>query len=445
MTVPGLIVAAPGSGAGKTTVALGLMRAFRRRGWSVRGFKSGPDYIDPAFHRAATGAASYNLDSFAMPTALLDAIVTDAAQGAELLIAEGVMGLFDGLARADGRSGATADLARRYGWPVLLVIDCRAMAQTAAAVALGLARYDASVEIAGVILNNVASDRHRASIEAGFAATGLPVLGALPRNAAVALPERHLGLVQAAEIETLGVLLDALADTAERHCDLEAIAARARPGAPTPGDHAAALPPPGRHIAIARDAAFSFLYPHVLAGWSAGGARLAFFSPLADEPPPADCDACFLPGGYPELHAATLAAASRFIAGLREFARTRPVHGECGGYMVLGETLTDAGGIAHPMAGLLPLHTSFAARRLHLGYRRASLLADGPFGARGTMLAGHEFHYATAQSPDPDEAGAFALLEDGLGRALGPAGHRRGMVTGSFFHAIARDGDGAPC
>jgi cobyrinic acid a,c-diamide synthase len=445
MTAAGLIVAAPSSGAGKTTVALGLMRAFRRSGVAVRGLKSGPDYIDPAFHRVATGADSFNLDSFAMPPKLLDSIVIAAADRADLLIIEGAMGLFDGVRGPEGRRGAAADLARRYGWPVLLVIDCRAMAQTAGAIALGLARFDADVAVAGIVLNNVASERHRASIEEGFASIGLQVLGVMPRDDQIRLPERHLGLVQAGEIGALDVLLDRLADAAERHFDLQAIAALAKVALVRSGGSMTALPPLGEHIAVARDAAFSFIYPHVVTGWRESGARLSYFSPLADEPPPPDCDACFLPGGYPELHAATLAGAEHFISGLKSFARSRPVHGECGGYMVLGEELIGANGTAYKMAGLLPLVTSFAARRLHLGYRRAVLTHDGSFGPAGTQLAGHEFHYASLQSPEPSETEAFAAIEDGEGRKLGHRGHRRGNVSGTFFHAIATTRDVGPC
>jgi cobyrinic acid a,c-diamide synthase len=443
MSAPGLIIAAPSSRAGKTTVALGLMRALMRRGHRVRGLKSGPDYIDPGFHRAATGAVSYNLDSFAMPPALLDSIVAHAAEDKDILIVEGAMGLFDGLRGEAGRRGAAADLARRYGWPVVLVIDCAAVAQSAAAVALGLATYDPQVRVAGVVLNRLASERHRASVEDGFARLDLPVLGALPRTDAISLPERHLGLVQHEELAGAEPLLDALADLVERHCDVPAIAAKAGGNLPHATQKIAALPPPDECIAIARDAAFSFLYPHVVEGWQARGAELRYFSPLANEPPPADCDACYLPGGYPELHAGRIASARHFLSGLRTFAKTKPVHGECGGYMVLGEVLIGADGARHPMAGLLPVTTSFAARRLQLGYRRANLVADTAFGQAGSVLRGHEFHYATLVSAAPGEGDAFARLADGEGRDLGPAGHRAGTVSGAFFHAISLTGSEA--
>jgi cobyrinic acid a,c-diamide synthase len=435
VSVPGLLVAAPRSSSGKTTVTLALMRALARRGLAVRGAKCGPDYIDPAFHQAATGHPSFNLDSFAMPEPMLDAVAALAAASADLVVAEGSMGLFDGIVAPEGRTGANADIAARYGWPVLLVLDVSGAAQSAAALALGCRAYDPRIRIAGVILNKVASARHRRLVEAGLSRIGMPVLGALMRDASLVLPERHLGLVQARETNDLEARLDRLADLAEAGLDLDAILAVAAGAAPAPG--AGLLPrPPGQRIAIASDAAFSFLYPHMAAGWRAAGAELVPFSPLADEPPRADCDACWLPGGYPELHAGQLAQARHFLDGLRAFAQDRPVHGECGGYMVLGESLEDAAGVTHGMAGLLPVATSYKARRLHLGYRVATLLAEGPLGATGARLVGHEFHYASERSAPPTDETGLASVTDAEGVPLGLAGHRRGRTSGSFFHLI---------
>lgn len=438
MSARGLLIAAPRSGSGKTTITLGLQRALVRRGLVVRGLKCGPDYIDPAFHAAATGAPSANLDSYAMPGSLLGRIAREATGAADIVIAEGSMGLFDAVPGPEGHTGASADIAALTGWPVLLVIDVSGQAQSAAAVALGCTAYDPRIRIAGVILNKVASARHERLVRQGMERIGLPVLGALPREASLILPERHLGLVQAGETADLHARLDALAEAVSAAIDLDAVVAAAgettlavaADGAIPP------LPAPGRRIAIARDAAFSFVYPHVEAGWRAAGAELVPFSPLKDEAPPEDCDACWLPGGYPELHADTIAAAGHFLDSLRAFAETRPVHGECGGYMVLGRSLTDADGVAHTMAGLLSVETSFAKRKMNLGYRRAALAVDGPLGPAGTMLTGHEFHYASivAQGEDPP----FAVVTDPHGSAPAPAGSRRGLVTGSFFHAIAR-------
>ena len=436
MTARGLLIAAPRSGSGKTTITLGLQRALSRRGLTVRGLKCGPDYIDPAFHAAATGAPSANLDSFAMPDVLLGQIAGEAAEGADIIIAEGSMGLFDAVPGPAGHTGASADIAALLGWPVVLVIDVSGQAQSAAAIALGCMHYDPRIRIAGVILNKVASERHRRLVAQGMERIGLPVLGSLPREASLILPERHLGLVQAGETADLHARLDALAGAVSAAVDLDAIVAAAGPTAlPAGAASVLPLPAPGRRIAIARDAAFSFVYPHVEAGWRAAGAELVPFSPLADEPPAEDCYACWLPGGYPELHAATLAAATRFMTGLRAFAERRPVHGECGGYMVLGRTLVDADGASHAMAGLLSVETSFAKRKMNLGYRRAVLEADGPLGRAGEALTGHEFHYATVVSQGEDPP--LALVTDPHGSAPAPAGSRRGNVTGSFFHAIA--------
>lgn len=431
MSAPGLLVAATRSSSGKTTVTLALMRALTRRGLRVRGAKCGPDYIDPAFHRAATGQPSFNLDSFAMAPGLLDALAGETAAQADIVVAEGSMGLFDGVRAAENRTGANADIAARYGWPVVLVIDVSGAAQSAAAVALGCTLYDRRIRIAGVILNKVASARHRRLVEAGMERAGLPVLGALMRDAELVLPERHLGLVQAGETADLEARLDRLADLAEAGIDLDAVIACAGGSAPS---SVGVLPqPPGQRIAVARDAAFSFLYPHLEVGWRLAGAEIVPFSPLADEAPPDSCDTCWLPGGYPELHAGQLAAATRFLDGLRAFATTRPVHGECGGYMVLGRTLEDADGTTHAMAGLLPVATSYRKRKLHLGYRVARLSSDGPLGRRGARVVGHEFHYASELSPSAAETDALARVTDAEGTDQGLAGHRVGLVGGSFL------------
>ncbi|MBO1075149.1 cobyrinate a,c-diamide synthase [Roseomonas marmotae] len=424
-----LIIAAPRSGSGKTTVTLALLAALRRRGVRVRAAKSGPDYIDPAFHEAATGAPSVNLDSWAMPPALLDGL----AAGEGLKLIEASMGLFDGAGEEPGRQGSAADLAGRWGLPVLLVLDVSGQSQSAAAVARGFACHHPGVRVGGVVLNKLASARHRAGVEGSMAALGLPVLGAVSREAAIALPERHLGLVQARELPGLPEILEKLADLAEAHLDLDAIQALAAPLAGAE-EVPMALPPPGQRVALAADAAFGFVYPHVLAGWQRAGAEILPFSPLADEPPPADCDACWLPGGYPELHAGRLAAAGRFLAGLRGFAGR--IHGECGGFMVLGQGLEDAGGARHEMAGLLGHATSFARRKMNLGYRQARLRADCALGPAGTVLRGHEFHYASVTDPGADLP--LADLADASGTALPPGGGWRGRVSGSFFHVIAR-------
>lgn len=434
MSPPGLMIAAPASGSGKTTVMLGLLRALAEDGVTVQPFKNGPDYIDPAFHRAACGRASFNLDSWAMDEGLLAAIAAHAAD-ADLVLAEGSMGLFDGVAQpgASG-TGASADLARRMGWPVVLVLDVSGQAQSAAATALGFARLDPRVSLAGVILNRVASPRHERLVRSGLEAAGIAVLGALPRRNDLTLPERHLGLVQAVEHPDLDRRIGEYAAFVRAHLDLAALRRSAVAIGGEQTDSGRLPSPPAQRIAIAQDAAFSFLYPHLLEGWRQAGAEILPFSPLADEAPATTADLVWLPGGYPELHAGTLAAAETFLNGLRRHAETRPVHGECGGYMMLGEALVDKGGTSHRFAGLLGLVTSHAERRMHLGYRRARLLAPVAGLPAGARLTGHEFHYSTILSQTD---AALAEVTDAEGKTVTETGSVRGRVTGSFFHLIA--------
>jgi cobyrinic acid a,c-diamide synthase len=434
---PGLIIAAPASGTGKTTVMLGLLAALRERGVIVQPFKNGPDYIDPAFHQAASGRASVNLDTWAMGPKMLSGLAS-AGSDADLILAEGSMGLFDGVAAKGATgTGASADLSALMGWPVVLVIDASGQAQTAAAVAQGLARFRPGVPVAGVILNRIASPRHEALIRAGMAEAGITVLGSLPKRAAIAMPERHLGLVQAEEQPALQALIAEAAQLIREGVDLDAlIATAATTATPSPAPR---INPPGQRIALARDAAFSFVYPHLLQGWRAAGAEILPFSPLADQSPDPSADVCWLPGGYPELHGATLAAADRFRTSLATFAATKPVHGECGGYMAMGEALIDKDGTSHRMAGLLGLVTSFEKRKMHLGYRRATLAQTIPGHPAGAQLMGHEFHYSTILS-QPDAP--LALVTDASGAEVPETGSTRrqaggGLSTGTFFHLIA--------
>ena len=404
-------------------MTLGLLRALYRRGIAVKGAKSGPDYIDPRFHEAACHAPCLNLDAWAMPPDRLRSLAfTD-----DLLLIEGAMGLFDG-APPDG-AGSSADLARILGLPVILIIDAGRMAQSVAPIATGFARHDPEVRVAGVILNNVGSVRHEAMLRRALTATGLPVLGPVPRQTSLNHPSRHLGLVQAQERPDLEDFLDTAADIVEQAIDLDQLIALA---APLPQDaHGAAprpSPPPAQRIAIARDAAFAFAYPHLLDDWHRAGAEITPFSPLANQPVPT-ADLIFLPGGYPELYAARLSANQTFLESLRNAAHTTDIYGECGGYMVLGEALTDADGTTHAMAGLLHLHTSFATRKLHLGYRDLTPVG-GPFGG---PQKGHEFHYCTTIHA---QGAPLFQVKDAEGTDLPPMGLRTQRVCGSFAHVI---------
>ncbi|WP_299742813.1 cobyrinate a,c-diamide synthase [uncultured Tateyamaria sp.] len=427
----GLMISAPASGTGKTTVMLGLLRALRDDGMVVQPYKSGPDYIDPAFHLAAAGRASFNFDTWAMDSNLLGGVAAQS-QGADICVAEGSMGLFDGVAtRGQSGFGSSAETALAMGWPVILVIDVGGQAQSAAATALGFKSYNPDLPFAGVILNRVASPRHERLTRLGMERAGVKVLGCLPRRGDLKLPERHLGLIQAVEHPDLEAAIAGYAEFLRENVDLDAIKAVAQAG-PALDTHP--LPtPPAQRIALARDAAFSFTYPHLLEGWRAVGAEILPFSPLADEAPAPDADLVWLPGGYPELHGGTLGAAQTFLSGLRKHAKTKPVHGECGGYMVLGAGLTDKEGIRHEMAGLFGLETSFEKRKFHLGYRRAVLDAPMPGFAAGAALRGHEFHYTTILD-EPDDP--LAQVSDADGNPVPETGSRRGHVTGTFFHLI---------
>jgi cobyrinic acid a,c-diamide synthase len=319
------------------------------------------------------------------------------------------------------------------------VVDARRQRASAAALVAGFARHDPLVPLAGIVFNRTAGPRHAALLRAALARhlPEIPCLGALPQDPLLALPERHLGLVPAGESAAAAAVIVHAAAAVAAAIDLERLVALARPGLLPGAPPATPLPPLGSRIAVARDDAFCFAYPAVLDGWRRQGAELSRFSPLADEPPDPAADAVYLPGGYPELHAARLAAAARFPAGLRQAAAAgTTVYGECGGYMVLGEALTDGAGQVHRMAGLLPLATSFAERRLHLGYRSARVVDGGPLGPAGTRFRGHEFHYAATLSA----AGAPPLftLADASGNDLGAGGLRRGSVSGSFVHLVDR-------
>lgn len=441
MIPPGLMISAPASGTGKTTLMLGLLAALRAQGVQVQPFKGGPDYIDPAFHTAASGRASFNLDSWSMDAASINGLVGNA-EGADLILGEGSMGLFDGVAVPGAcGNGASADVAAMMGWPVVLVLDVSGAAQSVAATALGFKMMRKDVTLAGVVLNRVASPRHEALVRVGMEAAGIAVLGVLPRRKEIEMPERHLGLVQAGEQENLPEILAEAAAFVAEHVDIPALRAAASgkvKEAPAP----ARVTPPGARIALAQDSAFAFVYPHLLAGWRAAGAEVVPFSPLNDEAPDASADVCWLPGGYPELHAGRLAANEAFRSGIRAFARTKPVHGECGGYMAMGAGLVDKDGVRHEMTGLLGLETSFEKRKFHLGYRKAELNAGLPGHAAGSRLRGHEFHYATILE-EPDAA--LAHITDSNDLTVAETGSFRqfdggGTATGTFFHLISEAG-----
>ena len=436
MNAPGLIIAGPSSGCGKTLVTAALLRCLWQRGVSVVAAKAGPDYIDPGFHRLASGRPCANLDCWAMRPSTLAAAVAGLHDCAELVLCEGVMGLFDGTG-ADGETGSTAELAQITGWPVVLVVDAHGQGASVAALLRGFVGHRPDVSIAGVIFNRISSERHGALLAAAVARhlPELAVLGGLASDPALMLPSRHLGLVPASENAGAEAIVARAANLIGSSVDVDGLRRLARPSKLRGEVQGSRIPPLGQRIAVACDDAFCFAYPRVLEGWRNAGAELRFFSPLANQPPDPAADAVYLPGGYPELWAARLNAADHFRDGLQHAAvDAKPVYGECGGYMMLGRTLIDDAGCGHEMAGLLPLETSFRKRRLHLGYRYAALPAATALGGIGAGFRGHEFHYATIVCEGAAEP--LWALRDAEGADLGHGGLRCGSVFGSFVHLI---------
>ena len=426
----GCVIAAPQSGSGKTTITLGLLRALKRHGVDLAPAKAGPDFIDPAFHSAASGSESVNLDPWAMRPELLHAL---ASRPNKFLLVEAMMGLFDGA--ADG-TGSAADLAQMLDLPVVLVVDAAKQSHSIAALVAGFCNHRAEINVCGVILNKVGSARHEAMLRDALGTLDIPVLGAVYRNEKLVLPSRHLGLVQAHEHVDLQAFINDAADVVENSIDIDGMLSLGGQDVSATAD-AGTILPLGQRIAVARDKAFAFSYPHLLQNWRNAGVELSFFSPLADEAPSSECDAVYLPSGYPELHGHQIAGNHRFIDGLVA-ARDRSacIYGECGGYMVLGEGLVDAEGNRHKMANLLPLTTSFAKRKLHLGYRKTQLIGESPFGLKGTQFTAHEFHYSTVV--DEGDAPRLFSLQDAREERFADAGLRVGRVMGSYMHLIDR-------
>ena len=419
VSCPALMIAAPASGGGKTSITAALARLHARRGRRVRVFKCGPDFLDPKIHAMASGAPCDNVDLWICGEDDIRARLAQAAQGSDLILVEGVMGLFDG-------RPSSADIAERFGLPVLAIIDAKAMAQTFAAIAFGLARYRPGLPFCGVFANRVGSAHHAEMLHSALPAD-IGWFGALERHTGAVLPERHLGLLPAGEIDDLMQRIDVLADA------LEATPlAQLPPPVPFALPEREALPPllAGCTIAVASDAAFCFIYPANLALLEVLGARLRFFSPLAGDALPA-CDAVWFPGGYPELHAERLANLSRLWEQLKAHVDSgKPMLAECGGMMILFETLVDLDGQTHAMSSLLPGTTIMGKRLAALGSQEVSL----PEG----VLRGHAFHHSRCET---------ALVP--LAQATRPDGRdgepiwRRQRLTASYFHFYFPSNPGA--
>jgi cobyrinic acid a,c-diamide synthase len=462
MQLPRLVIAAPMSGSGKTTITAGLIAALAGRGLRVAPFKCGPDYIDPSYHALAAGRPCANLDAWMIPPEQISGVLARRAAGADLALIEGVMGLFDGYA-GDGDTGSTAHIARLTRTPVVIVLDVRAMARTAAALVRGLRDFDPQVDLAGVILNRAGSARHAAMVtQAIEETTGVPVLGAFQRDEAITLPERHLGLVPTAEPGRWHGWLGQVRARIEASIDLDRVVALAYSAAPLevalhggddtairedkaeewPASRPVYASSPQRAfasshlrpvIAVARDEAFSFLYEDNLELLRAAGAELAFFSPVRDLTLPSGTRAIYLCGGFPELYAAQLSANASMLAALRAAAVVLPIYAECGGLMYLTESVADPQGSNYPMVGALP-GRSVMTQRLTLGYRTVQALDDSWLWRAGETLRGHEFHYSTCEGLPDSIARLYALQPDALRPESRVEGARAGDVLASYVH-----------
>jgi len=436
---PGIIIAAPASGSGKTLITQALLRTLKNTGHRVYSAKTGPDYIDPHFHSVASGHECINLDSWAMRPEVLGQLINHISAQAELIVCEGVMGLFDGAAIDDEKAdGSTASLARLTGWPVVLVVDASKQAASVAALVRGFLMHSADVHVAGLIFNQVGSPAHEAVLRAACMKhlPDVAVIGALPRQSNLTLPERHLGLVQAHEHDDLNAFLEDAARLLSEHVDVATFISLARPTKNFQVQQSQALlPPMGSRIAIAQDSSFAFLYPSIVRSWRDAGAEITYFSPLNGDHPDINANAVYLPGGYPELHAGRLAS-NGVLSGLQNAAKKGVfIYGECGGFMVLGRGLIDADGTRHKMAGLLPVETSFAKPKLHLGYRQLCTQLDLPFAKSGQSFRGHEFHYASVVSENQNAPPLFAAT-NAKGEEMGLVGCVQNQTAGSFIHLI---------
>jgi cobyrinic acid a,c-diamide synthase len=436
LKIPRVVIGGTHSGVGKTSVAIGIMGALARKGRRVQGFKIGPDFLDTSFHTAVTGRPSRNLDSWMIPKKKIPSIFASGCEGADIAVIEGVMGVFDGI---DGKSEAasTSEVAKTLKAPVILVIDAYGLAGSAAALVLGYKSLDPELQLSGVILNRVAGDAHAEMCREAIARhSKVPVLGAIRVSKEVALPERHLGLVPATEMENKKVL-EAIINHVESHVDLDLIEGLARSASLLPVTEK----PNTRHgmdrdetvIAVARDRAFNFYYQENLDGLVEAGARLKFFSPLEDQAIPEDAKGLYIGGGYPELYASGLAANHSMLDSVGKYAENgMPIYAECGGLMYLTKSIQDLDGVVHRAVGLLDAKTSMV-RRLTLSYTLAKATRPNILTRSGDIVRGHEFHFSTLQDLPRDAEFAYDLKR-GVGISGGHDGWTCYSTLASYMH-----------
>lgn len=425
------------SGSGKTIVTLSLLRFYKKEGLRIKGVKIGPDYIDPSYHARATGKPCNNLDFWAMRDNTIKNLINESRQKSDLIIFEGVMGLFDGALTAQGISiGSTADAAKALNLPIVLVVDAKGQGSSISAIIQGFKEFRDDIGLAGVIFNRVSSKNHERILRQSLSQIDVVCLGCIPNDERLALDHRHLGLIQASEITEIDDWLDNAARIVSKNIDIKLL--ELKTGMLPDLDKSEPVTPLkafGEHIAIARDNAFNFSYGHIINGWKKDGVKISFFSPLADEALPMGVDSVYLPGGYPELFAEALSANLNFMTSLRSAAKDgASIYGECGGFMILGEELIDRNGFSHSMAGLLPVKTSFEHPKLNLGYRLLTLVEDGFLGTSGDMFKAHEFHYSTLVNDN--RSSPLFKNSNARGENLNNIGCKVANVAGSFAHII---------
>ncbi len=431
--IPRVVIAAPMSGSGKTTVVTGLLAAMRARGINAQSYKIGPDYIDPGYHALASGRPAHNLDTWLVSRERLADIFISTMEGADIAVIEGVMGLYDG-----GKSGvsSTAEIAKLLRAPVLLVVNAKSMGESAAALVMGFKQYDPEVNLAGVILNRLGSDTHRMMIEEALERMGVPVFGAIRRNDAMAMPERHLGLVPVEENVRERETVDEIGRVVGSSVDIERIVALAK-NAPAieEGRGFSATANKRARIAVARDEAFSFYYPESLSVLRQKGAEIIFFSPLHDIELP-QAEGLFLGGGFPEMFAKELYENETMRASIKDAAeKGMPIYAECGGFMYLMRSVTDFEGRSFPMLGVIPGEVEMNKKLQTVGYVSAEMLRDTVLGSKGSVLRGHEFHFSSECEP---EAGADYPRAFRFRKTRNPvpylAGYAKGNILGSYLH-----------
>jgi cobyrinic acid a,c-diamide synthase len=437
-----IIIAAPHSGAGKTTITIGIMECLRRRGLIVAPFKVGPDFIDPGYHRLVTGRSSVNLDGWLCGAEFVRETFAHHQQNADIAVIEGVMGLFDGIS-GGSEAGSTAQIAKLTGSPVVLVLDAKSMARSAAALVKGFVEFDPELNLAGVIFNNVASDNHGSILRQAIG-TALPevkVLGCIPRDERLHIPSRHLGLLSAAENPLPKEFLDHLVEVIRETIDLGLLWTLATPHAidqelPFAAPRPAAGPVTAVRIAVAQDEAFCFVYEDNLRLLRDAGGELVGFSPLRDEALPAGIAGVYLPGGYPEVFSDTLAANVAMKKALRAVIEAgMPVYAECGGFIYLTQGVVDAKNepeSLHECVAVFPVTTRMLPRRKALGYREIEIGADSIIGPRGTVARGHEFHYSVMAEMPPAVERIYQVRKNGAD--LGTEGFRHKNCLASYIH-----------